>query len=239
MKLVYWALASVSSVLAASSADAQSFTTGQTVYATPSGASNGWYSGCVVKDGRSNRSYQVECGGTVWWITAENIRTTPPEAMPDPMSPGRTLRPVITPSHPPAAAAAQNAPRVGAPAARVATRVAVPPRGSAQNNGDRDLATVRRNIARDKAESTPAALENGKYTCYSAGQYTFSDLHITGAHSYSVEPGGSGRFNYANGALTFLSGPYAGAYSRMVDGHTIGVSTAGNHNLATQCGLEK
>ena len=83
------------------------------------------------------------------------------------------------------------------------------------------------------------ALANGKYTCYADGRYTFSDLYITGPHDYRVEPGGSGNFNYADGALTFSSGPYAGAYSRMIDGHTIGVSAAGSQNLGTQCGLEK
>jgi hypothetical protein len=83
------------------------------------------------------------------------------------------------------------------------------------------------------------ALANGKYTCYAGGQYTFSDLYIAGPHDYRVEPGGSGNFNYANGALTFSSGPYAGAYSRMMDDHTIGVSAVGSQNLGTQCGLEK
>jgi hypothetical protein len=39
---------------------AQVFRTGQQVYATPTGASNGWYSGCIVQDGRNNRSYQVQ-----------------------------------------------------------------------------------------------------------------------------------------------------------------------------------
>jgi hypothetical protein len=93
------------------------------------------------------------------------------------------------------------------------------------------------------AAAAPAAdsgaLPNGKYTCYAGGQYTFSDLYITGPHDYRVEPGGSGNFDYANGALTFSSGPYAGAYSRMIDDHTIGVSAAGSQNLGTQCGLEK
>ncbi|HEY0313581.1 MAG TPA: SHOCT domain-containing protein [Allosphingosinicella sp.] len=92
-------------------------------------------------------------------------------------------------------------------------------------------------VAAPAADS--GAVANGKYTCYAGGQYTFSDLYITGPHEYRVEPGGSGNFSYANGALTFSSGPYAGAYSRMIDGHTIGVSAPGSQNLGTQCGLEK
>ncbi|MDB5672770.1 MAG: hypothetical protein JWO25_3729, partial [Alphaproteobacteria bacterium] len=107
MKIGHKAAAIAGLLFATAPAGAQGFTSGQSVYATPSGASNGWYSGCVVQDGRSNNSYQVECAGTVWWVSADNIRTTPPEAMPDPMSPGRTLTPTITPSHPPVASARQ------------------------------------------------------------------------------------------------------------------------------------
>ncbi|MDB5669745.1 MAG: hypothetical protein JWO25_704, partial [Alphaproteobacteria bacterium] len=99
-------------------------------------------------------------------------------------------------------------------------------------------ANMARMLAQDKAQPMPGSLRTGKYTCYAGGQYTFSDLIITGPHSYRVEPGGSGSFNYSNGALTFLSGPYAGAYSRMVDGHTVGVSSPGNRNLGTQCGFD-
>jgi hypothetical protein len=227
MKFQYPTLVFTGLLLWPAAGFAQSFTTGQTVYASPSGATNGWYSGCIVKDGRSNNSYQVECAGTVWWITAADIRTTPPEPGPDPMRPGHMLIPIITPSHPASAARPGTAP------------VAAPAAAGAHNDANGNLASVRRNIARDKAESSPVSLRNGKYTCYSGGQYTFSDLYITGPHSYSVKPGGSGSFSYSNGALTFTSGPYAGAYSRMVDGHTIGVSSPGNHNLGTQCGFEK
>ena len=92
-------------------------------------------------------------------------------------------------------------------------------------------------IARDRAESKPAALKLGKYSCYAGGRYTFSDLTLTGPHSYAVN-GARGAYSYSNGALTFSSGPYAGAYSRMVDGHMIGVSSPGSTALGTQCGYE-
>jgi hypothetical protein len=229
MKNGFRALALTSMFFAATAADAQSFRSGQNVYATPSGASNNWYSGCVVKDGRSNNSYQVECAGTVWWVSADNIRTSPPQAVPDPMRPGHILTPTITPSHAGAAPAAT----------RVAARAPAPARGAAGGNWTGYAPNMARMIARDKAESSPATLRSGKYSCYAGGRYTFSDLYITGPHSYTVKPGGSGSFSYANGALTFQSGPYKGAYSRMVDGHTIGVSAPGNRNLGTQCGFEK
>lgn len=233
MRAVSIATATFIALQASTAAHAQSFETGQSVYATPSGASNGWYSGCIVGAGRSNNSYQVECAGTVWWISAEHIRTTPPQPEPDPMRPGQIQTPVITPSHPAAAAATPRR----ATATPVARRATPAPAPAAQGDWAYAPAMARR-IAQDRAEAANAVLKPGKYTCYSDGQYTFSDLYITSAHGYTVKPGGSGTFNYAKGTLTFLSGPYAGAYSRMVDGHTIGVSSKGNTNLGTQCGLE-
>jgi hypothetical protein len=222
--IVFGALTLAGLLGALSAAGAQSYTTGQKVFANPSGASNNWYSGCVVGAGRSNNSYQVECGGTLWWITADNIRLTAPAPGPDPMRPGQTLTPVITPS---------ASPTKPAPAAATPTQVAQRPAGEiGPGNYAPDVA---RRIAKGKVDAANAVLKNGKYSCYAGGQYTFSDLYITRPHTYEVKPGGKGAFSYANGALTFTSGPYAGAYSRMVDGKTIGVSAKGNTNLGTQC----
>ena len=209
---------------------AQSYATGQVVYATPSGASNDWHSGCTIGSGRSNSSYQVACDGTTWWVSADHIRTSPPTPQPDPMHPGQMLTPVITP------------PASAAPAPRAAV---APPRGRSNaptGNAGAGYATspqqMAARIAQDNADAANAVLKPGKYSCYSMGQYTFTDLFIDGPRSYRVEPGGSGAYSYSRGALTFTSGPYAGAYSRMVDGKTIGISSRGNTNLGTQCGFE-
>lgn len=220
--------------IAADSALAETFTTGQVVFASPSGASNNWYSGCIVGSGRSNRSYQVECAGTTWWISGDNISTRPPAPVPDPMHPGQTLTPVITPSHV-AKAAAQGPPR-GAAAGQATTPVRVAA-NTGTYAGANSAAEMHRRIEQDKVDAKTATLKSGKYSCYAGGRYTFSDLYILGPNSYRVEPGGSGSYSYKAGALTFASGPYAGAYSRMVDGHTIGISAKGNTNLGTQCEL--
>lgn len=230
---------------------AQTYTTGQVVYATPSGASNDWHSGCTVGTGRSNNSYQVACDGTTWWVSADHIRSSAPTPEPDPMRPGKMLTPVITS---PQSAAPAASPRTAAPAAlahpatpATLAHPAAPAQTRARavapgNNAGGGYATtpqeVAGRIAQDKADAANAVLKSGKYSCYSGGQYTFTDLFIDGPHSYRVEPGGSGAYSYSKGALTFTSGPYAGAYSRMVDGKTVGVSAKGDTNLGTQCEFE-
>ncbi|MDB5440483.1 MAG: hypothetical protein JWM33_2910, partial [Caulobacteraceae bacterium] len=92
-------------------------------------------------------------------------------------------------------------------------------------------------IAADAAASKPATLKTGTYECRVGGQYTFMDLIIRSATTYSISTGGGGNFRYSDGALTFTSGSFAGAYSRMVDGKTIGISTDHSTNLGTQCEL--
>ncbi|GJG84837.1 hypothetical protein tb265_00180 [Gemmatimonadetes bacterium T265] len=211
-------------LVAARAAHGQTFSTGQVVYAAPSTPSY-WYSGCVVGAGRSNASYQVACAGTTFWVTGDHIRTSAPPPYPDPMRPGQTITPVITPSNVPAAAA-----QLGTPAAAPA------PAGEGPGSYAQGVA---RRIARDNADAASAVLRPGTYPCYAGGQYTFSDLVITGPHRYTVQPGGSGAFSLARGVVTFASGPYAGAYARMVDGHTVGVSAKGNTDLGTQCGLKQ
>jgi len=210
----------------------QTYVTGQSVFASPSGASNDWYSGCIVGAGRSNSSYQVECGGTTYWISGEHISTRAPEPAPDPMSPGRMVTPVITPSHPLVPAGTSSTPRGGGAGG-------APPTALAATSGSYDTgsyaAGMARRIQQDRADARSARLAVGKYECRVGGQYTFSDLYITGPTSYRVAPGGTGAYRFAGGALTFTSGPYAGAYAEMVDGRTVGISSDGTHNLATQC----
>ena len=77
-------IASFSSV-----ASAQSFSVGDSVYASPSGSSRDWHSGCVVKASGSNGFYLVECDGTAQWISRDAVRSSPPTTMPDPMRPGQ------------------------------------------------------------------------------------------------------------------------------------------------------
>jgi hypothetical protein len=213
-------------------AEAQTYATGQAVFASPSGAINDWYSGCIVKEGRSNDSYQVECGGTVYWISSAHISTSPPAASPDPMSPGRMQTPVVTPSHPGAAAAPAAMVRAGRTQGRAAAGV---PAAAGDYQGVITPAEMHRRIQQDNADARTAKLDVGKYECRIGGRYTFSDLYITGPNSYRVEPGGSGTFRFSGGNITFTSGPYAGTFSQMVDGRTVGISSDGTRNLATQC----
>ena len=216
---------------------AQSYVTGQVVYASPSGASNDWHSDCTIGTGRSNNSYQVACDGTTWWVSADHIRTSAPVPEPDPMRPGQMLTPVIT--RPASAAQLPAAKAATAQTAAAPSRVRA---ATSANGGGSGYVTspqeVGARIAQDKVDAANAVLKMGKYSCYSMGQYTFTDLYIDGPHSYRVDPGGSGAYSYSKGALNFTSGPYAGAYSRMVDGKTVGVSSKGNTNLGTQCGFE-
>jgi hypothetical protein len=224
-------------VFSAAGLHAEAFTTGQVVYASPTGASNDWHSGCTVAEGRSNNSYQVSCDGTTWWINRDHIRTTAPVAAPDPMHPGQMLVPVITPPSARGAGAAETAPAARKPATAVATGRGGNTAKTAQV-GIISPEEVHSRIAQDNADAANAILKPGKYACYASGRYTFSDLFIDSADAYHVEPGGRGSYSYSRGALTFSSGPYAGAYSRMVDGKTIGVSAKGNTNLGTQCEYE-
>ena len=96
----YWNRAVLIATLAliASPALAQKFSTGQTVYATPSGAINGWFSGCVIGNGRNNRSYQVDCGSEMQWVSEGNISATPPVPKPNPDNPGAMVEPTVTPA---------------------------------------------------------------------------------------------------------------------------------------------
>ncbi|MEO8743173.1 MAG: hypothetical protein ABI365_08290 [Lysobacteraceae bacterium] len=110
------------------------------------------------------------------------------------------------------------------------------PTSAADQPGPGNYASgVHRQIEQDKIDARSAKLSVGKYECRSNGQYTFSDLYITGPNSYRVAPGGSGAFTSSGGGITFTSGPYARAYAQMVDGRTVGISADGTKNLATQC----
>ena len=229
----------------APAAFAQPFAAGAKVFAAPT-TSGDWYSGCTVVSGpNSNNFYQVHCGADTWWVNGERVTTTAPQPTPDPMRPGKMSVPTITPSDPAPQAAAPTSNKTAATHVAAAAK----PAGMGPGSYGHDVAgpgpgnyagAMHARIAADnKAAASVNALKPGKYTCYAGGQYTFTDLIIESATRYSDGRGNSGSYSIAGGALNFTSGPNKGAYSRMVDDHTIGLSAPGNTNLGTQCGFDK
>ena len=209
MKSVVLAAALVA--LSAQMALAQ-FAPGAKVFAAPT-TSGDWYSGCTVVGGpNDNGFYQVSCAGTTWWVNGQRVSATAPQPQP-----GQRI--TITPSDPvaPKAAAAMKAP---APAAAMRAPAAQAAMGPGHYGHDIPGApgpgnyapAMAANIAADKkAANAVSVLKPGKYTCYAGGQYTFTDLIIKSATSYSDSRGNSGSYSIAGGVLTFTSGPYKGA----------------------------
>ena len=223
----------------AAHAQGQVFHTGDTVYAAPE-APDDWDGNCVVKEGRSNRSYQVECSGTVWWVSADRIRTTPPSAHPDPMRPGQMIVPTIKPRTSASRGGTGATMRTqAAPAAHRAPQVAqVGPGHYARTNSAPQTGSYAGNMARLLAQDAKGSytLRPGKYPCYtfSGGHlnYTFMDVLITGPNTYR-SGGQTFRFHQGPGnQVVFENGPLAGHPAKLTPGPSINIG-------ATTCDLEK
>jgi hypothetical protein len=90
-----------------------------------------------------------------------------------------------------------------------------------------------------KSADPVVKLAPGTYECYQSGQYTFMDMHITGATSYRTDAGsGTFRTGPAN-KLIFESGPLAKYTSKLEAGPAILLSTNGGSFYGTSCELKK
>ncbi|MDB5432367.1 MAG: hypothetical protein JWP35_3483 [Caulobacter sp.] len=211
----------------AGAAWAQEYATGQSVYASPSGAVNDWYSGCIVGAGRSNSSYQVECAGETYWISSDHIRTSPPQPAPDPMRPGQMLTPTITPSHATAGGGATNAGGGGG-------------KGVAPANGERTYEQINGGVGpgsyarQGAAKAPPGSLKTGPYGCY-VGNVFAMNMALTSATTYRDSAGQTGTYRYAGGRLVFLSGSLAGHPTDVFGDGSFAISEPGRTSFGTQC----
>lgn len=227
-------------------AHAQTFKPGDRVYASSTYSPGGWTSGCRIVSGpEANNAYSVTCGSDSFrtqppWIRA--VAEGPPAPVADPMRPGQMI---VMPGF---ASAAPAATRRSVPApVQTATGVRLGsyarPSASGSSGPGHYADDMARRLAQDAAAAHPASLRTGTYACYSGPplRYTFTDIIINSATSYSDARGHAGRYRYtpSTGELTFGSGPYAGSYSKMVDVTTIGLSANGTTSLGTQCGLKQ
>ena len=79
----------------------------------------------------------------------------------------------------------------------------------------------------------------GKYECFAGGRYTFMDMYITGANTYTAA-GTHGTFSVlASRKIVFQGGSLAKYYAHLLDGPKIGLNTTGGSFYATTCELKK
>jgi hypothetical protein len=79
----------------------------------------------------------------------------------------------------------------------------------------------------------------GKYACYSGREYTFMDINITGAATYSTK-GGNGRFHVQpDRRIVFENGPLAKNCAKLVAGPNIDINADCSTFYATTCSYQK
>jgi hypothetical protein len=79
----------------------------------------------------------------------------------------------------------------------------------------------------------------GKYECFGNGRYTFMDVYVTGANSYTAA-GTRGTFTVdSSRKIVFHGGSLAKYYAHLLAGPTIGLNTTGESFYATTCELKK
>jgi len=86
---------------------------------------------------------------------------------------------------------------------------------------------------------TSDRLVPGTYECFAGGRYTFMDMKITGAATYS-SAGASGRFHVEpSRKIVFETGPLSKNFAHLLAGPAIGLNTDGGTFWATTCELKK
>jgi hypothetical protein len=89
------------------------------------------------------------------------------------------------------------------------------------------------------AKKDDLKLSPGVYECFASGHYTFMDMRITGADTYSMA-GRAGKFRIEpTGKIVFETGPLSKYYSKLVSGGRIGLNTNGDSFYATTCELNR
>ena len=87
--------------------------------------------------------------------------------------------------------------------------------------------------------ATGDKLVPGTYECFVGGQYTFMDMKITGANTYS-SAGANGRFHVEpSRKIVFESGPLSRNFAHLLPGRVIGLNTDGGSFYGTTCELKK
>jgi hypothetical protein len=82
-------------------------------------------------------------------------------------------------------------------------------------------------------------LVRGTYECMGNGRYTFIDVRVTGANTYS-SGGGAGTFRVLpSRKIVFQGGPLARYHAHLLPGPSIGLNTDGGTFYATTCEYNK
>lgn len=87
---------------------------------------------------------------------------------------------------------------------------------------------------------TDDKLVPGKYECFASGRYTFMDMYVTGANTYTAA-GKPGKFHveYPSRKIVFETGTLTEYHSKLLQGPKIGLNTDGGSFYATTCELKK
>jgi hypothetical protein len=79
----------------------------------------------------------------------------------------------------------------------------------------------------------------GRYACYVGRNYTFMDVYITGANTYSTKAG-AGTFSVlASRKIVFASGPLKKDFGKLMAGPNIDLNTDGSSFYGTTCSYQK
>lgn len=89
----------------------------------------------------------------------------------------------------------------------------------------------------DKAAA--AALETGKYACYSAGNYLFMDVWIDAGGRYRSGDGKGGYTLAPDGGIVFGDGPLKSARAKLLEGPRIGLNLDGADFYNVSCSLKR
>ena len=91
-----------------------------------------------------------------------------------------------------------------------------------------------------RAMATPLA--RGRYTCYAGVplQYTFADIVLVDATTYTDRKGARGAYAYdpRTHRVTFSSGAYRGLYAQRIAPDKIGLASTETTSFATVCGRQ-
>ena len=94
--------------------------------------------------------------------------------------------------------------------------------------------------AEGASAETDDKLVPGKYECFAGGRYTFMDMYITGASTYT-SAGVAGKFHveYPSRKIVFESGSLKPYHAKLLQGPSIGLNQNGDSFYATTCELNK
>ena len=91
-----------------------------------------------------------------------------------------------------------------------------------------------------ESAETDDKLVPGKYECFADGHYTFMDMYITGANTYTAaDTPGKFHVEYPSRKIVFETGSLSKYHAKLLQGPKVGLNTDGGSFYATTCELKK